>query len=258
LIFTNAVRSDQRLPIVFQDEDLVAVAKPAGLAVIPGRGEDDSVLQRLAEQLRLPWSGTSDPRIRVVHRLDKDTSGLLLFARHLDAQRHLSNQFQNNTIEKQYLALIAGRPDESEGEIDAPIGAHPTSPKRMAVLKHGGRPARTLWKIEQTFRHYTLLRVFPRTGKTHQIRVHLAHIGLPLAIDPLYSPNHENAIFLSQFKRGYRPKRGEQERPLISRLTLHAQRLSFEHPSGQKVQLEAHLPKDLCAALNMLKKYDSR
>jgi RluA family pseudouridine synthase len=226
------------------------------LAAIPGRGEDDSVIERLAAQLGLPHSGTVDPRIRVVHRLDKETSGVMLFAKHTAAQRHLSHQFQNNTIEKEYLAVVLGRPSQPEGEIDAPIGPHPASPKRMSVFKKGGRPARTLWKIEQPFRRYTLLRVFPKTGKTHQIRVHLTHLGLPLAVDPLYGSNQANAIFLSQFKRSYRLKRGEEERPLINRLTLHAHRLSFEHPNGERMTLIADIPKDLRATLNMLSKYD--
>src|SRR6476659_6411202 len=98
------------LPILFADADLVAVNKPAGRATIPGRGETDSVLETLAAQLNLPCAGATDPRIRVVHRLDKDTSGVLLFAKHVDAQRHLSHQFQNNTIEKKYLAIIGGKP----------------------------------------------------------------------------------------------------------------------------------------------------
>jgi len=100
-----------------------------------------------------------------------------------------------------------------------------------------------------------LLRVFPKTGKTHQIRVHLAHIDLPLLIDPLYNPRAPGGLMLSQFKRDYRPSRGEEERPLISRLTLHAEKLRFEHPNGQRIELTAPLPKDFRAALNMLTKY---
>lgn len=204
----------------------------------------------------LPSSGTADPRVRVVHRLDKDTSGVLLFAKHAAAQRHLSHQFQNNTIEKQYLALVVGRPAQPEGEIDAPLDRHPTDPTRMTIVKHGGRPARTAWKLEQAFRGYALLRVFPQTGKTHQIRVHLKHAGLPLAVDPLYNrprPGAEAALMLSDFKRGYRPPgHGHAERPLIARLTLHAHRLTFDAPAGGTISLEAPLPKDLRATLAQL------
>jgi 23S rRNA pseudouridine1911/1915/1917 synthase len=223
-------RSD-KLDILAEADDYVAVNKPAGLATIPGRAETDSVLERLGRQINLPSSGKADPRVRVVHRLDKDTSGVLLFAKHADAQRHLSHQFQNNTIHKEYLALVRGSPAAREGEIDAPLARHPASPQRMAVVKHGGRPARTAWAVEEMFRDLALLRVLPRTGKTHQIRVHLASIGLPLAIDPLYNAPRGRApwpgVMLSSFKRGYHPAGGEQERPLIDRLTLHAEKLRF-------------------------------
>lgn len=248
------------LTILSQTDDWVAVMKPAGLATIPGRGEDDSVLEQLARQLGLPSKGSLDPRIRVVHRLDKDTSGVLLFATNAAAQRHVSHQFQNNTVSKEYLALVAGRPAEAAGEIDARLARHPASPQRMAVARHGGRPARTAWRVEEAFRDFTLLRVFPKTGKTHQIRVHLQSIDLPLAIDPLYHTPRDggrptNALLLSAFKRAYRPAAGEPERPLIERLTLHAEKLRFAAPAGGEVEVTAPLPKDFRAALNMLRKY---
>ncbi len=247
--------SNVGLEILWRGNEMLAINKPAGLAVIPGRGEEWSVLQELGRQLAIPCAGMNDPRVRVVHRLDKDTSGVLVFATNVDAQRHLSHQFQNNTIEKQYLALVTGRPDVDEGEIDGPLAPHPKSPKRMAIVKHGGRPARTLWKVEERFRGYTLLRVFPKTGKTHQIRVHLQSIGLPLAIDPLYHAGaNAEGIYLSTFKRGYRSS-GEPERPLISRLTLHAHRLAFIDQSNQRIEIEAPLLKDFRAVLNMLRKY---
>jgi 23S rRNA pseudouridine1911/1915/1917 synthase len=249
---------DAPLEILWSDDSLVAVAKPAGLATILGRGETDSVLELLARQLGIPHSGDADPRLRVVHRLDKDTSGVLLFAKNTAAQRHLSHQFQNNTVEKEYLALVVGRPTEPEGEIHAPIGVHPTSRQRMTVLKRGGRPARTLWKIEKTFRQFSLLRVFPKTGKTHQIRVHLADIGLPLAIDPIYNAPRDNAppgLYLSQFKRDYRGKHDAQERPLIDRLTLHAEKLRFKNLGGISVEIVAPLPKDFRAVLNQLTRH---
>jgi 23S rRNA pseudouridine955/2504/2580 synthase/23S rRNA pseudouridine1911/1915/1917 synthase len=253
------VRRQETLDILAEMADWVAVMKPAGLATIPGRAETDSVLERLGRQLNLPSSGTDDPRLRVVHRLDKDTSGVLLFAKHVGAQRHLSHHFQNNTIEKEYLALVRGRPETDAGEIDAPLARHPVSKERMAIVKHGGRPARTAWKVEEPFRDFALLRVFPRTGKTHQIRVHLMSIGLPLTIDPLYNaprgPGASPGLLLSQFKRGYRPAGREAERPLIERLTLHAEKLRFEGMDGSSVEVVAPLPKDLRAALNMLRKY---
>jgi len=241
------------LEILYRDDNLVAVFKPAGVATIPGRDESDSILEQLGRQLNLPSSGEADPRVRVVHRLDKDTSGVLLFALNRAAQQHVSHQFQNNTVEKEYLALVRGRPSDREGVVDAPLAPHPASKKRMAVVKHGGRPARTQWRVEESFRGFTLIRCFPKTGKTHQIRVHLAHIALPLAIDPLYSS--AQPIFLSQFKRGYRPTRGETERPLIARLTLHAEKLRLTNLDGQPLEIIAALPKDFRATLNQLRRH---
>lgn len=241
------------LTVLRQTPDWVAVAKPAGLAVIPGRAETDSVLQALGRQLKLPSAGTADPRIRVVHRLDKDTTGVLLFALNVAAQRHLSQQFQNNTIEKEYLALVIGAMNPAEGDIQTQIGPKPGDPLRMAVVKHGGRPARTLFKVAEQYRHYTLVRLFPKTGKTHQIRVHMAHAGHPLAIDPLYHPRgNPDGIYLSKFKSDYRPNRNEEERPLIGRLPLHAEILRFTDMDGEKVELVAPPPKDFRAVTNML------
>ena len=241
------------LEILFRDDHLVAVFKPAGVATIPGRDESESVLEQLGRQLNLPWSGEADPRVRVVHRLDKDTSGVLLFALDRAAQQHVSHQFQNNTVVKEYLALVRGRPKEKQGVVDAPLAPHPTSTKRMAVAKHGGRPARTEWRLEDAFRGLSLIRCFPKTGKTHQIRVHLAHVALPLAIDPLYSS--PQPIFLSQFKRGYRPTRGEDERPLIARLTLHAEKLRITNLDGQPIEIIAPPPKDFRATVNQLRRH---
>jgi RluA family pseudouridine synthase len=245
-----------KLQILYEDADVVAVAKPPGLATIPGRGETDSVLEQLARQLNLPKSGAADPRIRVVHRLDKDTSGVLLMVKNVAAQRHISHQFQNNTVHKEYLAIVSGRPPYAEGEIDAPLAPHRSLRDRMAINPHG-KPARTLWKVERNMRSFALIRCFPKTGKTHQIRVHLKSIGLPLAVDPLYRPpppNNEPGIFLSQYKRDYRPSLHHLERPLIARLTLHAEKLRFAHPSGQQIEIQCPIPKDFRATITQLAK----
>lgn len=242
------------LSILWEDAHAVAIQKPAGLAAIPGRAETTSVLEQLAAQMGLACSGQEDPRLRVVHRLDKDTSGVMLFAKSRAAQQHLSHQFQNNLIEKEYLALVAGVPVEERGEVDAPLAVHPTDKTRMTVSKHG-RPARSLWQIEKRFRGLTLLRVFPKTGKTHQIRVHLQSIGLPLAIDPLYNRQGASELLLSSFKRHYHRSADKDERPLIARLTLHAEKLRFQDMGNALVEVMAPLPKDFRAALNMLEKY---
>jgi 23S rRNA pseudouridine955/2504/2580 synthase/23S rRNA pseudouridine1911/1915/1917 synthase len=240
------------LTILFQSDDYVAIDKPTGLATIPGRGESDSAFQQLARQLGLPDRGDADPRLRVVHRLDKETSGVLLFAKNIDAQRHVSHQFQNNTVAKEYLAIVAGNPIESAGIIDAPLAIHPADKTRMHVSKRG-RPALTEWRVEQSFRRYAVVRCFPKTGKTHQIRVHLAHNGNPLAVDPLYG----NAVplLLSSFKKKYHASRNDEERPLIARLTLHAEHLSFKNRDDDRVEIISPLPKDFRAAMNQLAKH---
>ena len=248
-----------RRPTLFilrQTDAWIAVNKPAGLAVIPGRAEQDTVIDRLSREIGRASTGKSDPRLRVVHRLDKPTSGVLLFALHLEAQRHLCRQFLDGTVRKQYLALVAGRVEAEQGEIDAAIGPHPSSKLKMAVVRHGGRPAVTRYSVVERYRFYTLLRCFPLTGRTHQIRVHLAHIHHPLAIDPLYAPARDaDGLYLSRIKRDFRPTRGEEERLLIGRVPLHAERLAFAGLDGQPVELDAEPPKDFRAITNMLARH---
>ena len=244
------------LDILFSDENYVAINKPAGSPSIPGRDAEPSALEILAHQLNLPHSGPADPRLRIIHRIDRDTSGLLLFAKHRAAQRHASEQFRARTVAKEYLALVTGNPAEDSGVIEAPIAPHPSSAKRMTIARQG-HPSITHWQVERRFRAFTLLRVFPKTGKTHQIRVHLRSIGHPLAIDPLYNPTGPRTLLLSSFKRHYRAKPGQEERPLIDRLTLHARRLHLKNLDGQDLALSAEIPKDLRATLNMLAKYSS-
>lgn len=218
----------------------------------------------LAEQLGLPYKGELDPRVRPVHRIDKDTSGVLLFAKNRSAQQFVSEQFQNRKVEKEYLALVIGNPAQMEGTIDAPMRRDPSNALRMEIHRVG-KPALTHWKLLQRFRGYSLLQVMPQTGKTHQIRVHLASIGHPLVIDPLYGSrlrkkdefDREPGLYLSSFKRDYRSSRDAEERPLIGRLTLHAHRLALLHPNGSPLKMEAEAPKDFRAALNMLTKYAS-
>jgi 23S rRNA pseudouridine955/2504/2580 synthase/23S rRNA pseudouridine1911/1915/1917 synthase len=241
--------------ILKQGDDWIAVDKPAGLSTVPGRGHETSALQILATMLDLPAHGSSDPRVRVVHRLDRDTTGVLIFATSSRAQRQIGRLFMTGNVKKEYLALVSGCPQGVSGTIDAPIAPHPTRKGHMTVTRLG-KQARTDWTIEQQFRNYSLLRVFPRTGRTHQIRVHLKQIGCPLAIDPLYNPeNRDGMLCLSRFKRGYKPS-GAPERPLISRLTLHAHRLTADFPGTGPIVLEAPVPRDLRAVVQVLGKWN--
>jgi 23S rRNA pseudouridine1911/1915/1917 synthase len=230
------------LSILWEDAHFVAVSKPAGLATVPGRGEPGSVREQM-------------PACRIVHRLDKDTSGVLLMAKDAAAQAHIGRQFYRRQVQKEYLALVSGSPTEDSGLIDAPIGPHPFKKKRMAIVKNA-KPAQTRWEVAQRLGPLTLLRCFPRTGRRHQIRVHLKSIGLPLAIDPIYHrtpPEKPVGIFLSHFKRNYHGK--QDERPLIGRLTLHALRLTFADMEGKSVIIECQPPKDFRAVINALTKW---
>jgi 23S rRNA pseudouridine955/2504/2580 synthase/23S rRNA pseudouridine1911/1915/1917 synthase len=250
----RTLKPKDRLEILFEDADVVAISKPAGLAAIPGRDEQDTVLERLSGQLGIPCAGSADPRLRVVHRLDKETSGVLVMAKNVAAQRALCAQFLKGEVAKEYLAIVYGRPTASEGIIDKPIGHHPSSPRQMAIVKNG-KPAVTAWRLEKRLGPFALVRCFPRTGRTHQIRVHMKSIGLPLAVDTLYTEwsAGQPGIFLSKLKSDYRPSRHE-ERPLIGRLTLHAEKLSFRHPDGRVIALECPPPKDFRAAVMQLGK----
>jgi RluA family pseudouridine synthase len=230
------------LQVLWEDERLIAVAKPAGLATAPGRDTTESVLDYVKPGGR---------KCLLIHRLDKETSGVLLLAKDREAQRCVCRQFLNRTVRKEYLALVAGSPDAEQGVIDQPLGRHRRDKKRMACAADG-RPARTRWQVERRLGPLTLLRCFPETGRTHQIRVHLQSIGLPLAVDNLYHPPGEG-LFLSRFKSGYKHK-AEPERPLIARLTLHAERLEFMDCAGRPVSVTSPMPKDLAATVKQMGK----
>ncbi len=236
-----------RLEILWEDGDLLAVNKPAGLLTISGRQEGDAVRDVLA--LMLPAS----TGLRVVHRLDRETSGVLLLARTLAAQRVLSRQFRERTVEKTYLAIVRGYVDEPQGLIDVPIAPHPRDSTRMRVAGRKGRPSQTQWQVLEQWPGFALLRIRPRTGRQHQIRVHLAHRGWPLLVDGVYGGATE--FMLSAVKPGYRPSGRHAERPLIARLTLHAESIAFDHPrSGERQTVTAPVPKDFGAVLAQLRK----
>jgi 23S rRNA pseudouridine1911/1915/1917 synthase len=218
------------LDIVHEDEDVIVVNKPAGLVVHPGSGNwAGTMLNALLHHA--PGSGEL-ARAGIVHRLDKDTSGLLVVARNEVAQASLVRQLQARTVKRTYLAVVRGVV-KAPGSVDAPIGRHPKQRTRMAVVA-GGKPAVTHYRVKKAFPSHTLLECDLETGRTHQIRVHLASIGHPIEGDAVYA--------------GRGPR-------LIARQALHAWKLAFAHPrSGKAMRFEAPLPSDMKALLESLRK----
>ncbi len=227
----------QRIPldIIYEDEDVVVVNKPAGMVVHPAPGHEAGTLVNalLAHFPELAGFIETDEetarRPGIVHRLDKQTSGLIVVAKHEAARRFLQGQFKQRKVRKTYVALLEGRLQPPDGIIEAPIGRDPKDRKRMAVRQRGGRPARTVYHLIEYFDDYTLVTVQPVTGRTHQIRVHLAAIGHPVVGDRVY---------------GYR-----RQRSGLRRQFLHAWKLALTLPSGEMREFVAPLPPDLRDAL---------
>ncbi|NLX14372.1 MAG: RluA family pseudouridine synthase [Phycisphaerales bacterium] len=241
------MKNTQGLTILLEDEQLLVVNKPAGLLTVPGRQGGHSLREAVAYTLGITQ------KLFLVHRLDAGTSGVLLLAKTPEAQRHLAQQFQNRLVQKEYLAIVRGSPEEDSGLIVAPIAPHPRIPAKMIVSEKKGRPSQTKWQIVDRFQGISLVRCRPLTGRQHQIRVHLALIEMPLLVDPLYG--NAEAFYLSQLKVGYKPSNRHEERPLLARLSLHADALNFTHPrTNHPVRVEAPLPKDLHATLTQLRK----
>jgi RluA family pseudouridine synthase len=234
-----------RPEILFDDEYLLAVDKPAGIAVIPERfaPPGESLIERLRER---------DPDLLVVHRLDRDTSGAVLFARTPEVHQRLNTAFETGQVDKLYLALVEGAPLWEEETIDLPIRTNADRRHRSVIDPGRGKPSSTAYRVVERLGPFTLVEARPATGRTHQIRVHLAAAGSSCACDPLYGSGEP--ILLSRIKRGYK-QGAREERPLLARLGLHAHRLRFNHPAlGHPVEIESPLPRDLSAAVNQLRK----
>lgn len=230
------------LDIVHEDEDLLVVNKPAGLVVHPAAGNHsgtllNGLLHRYPDQEKLPRAG-------IIHRLDKDTSGLMVVARSLRAHTTLVRQLQERSVSREYLAVVCGLPTGG-GKVDAPLGRHPVHRKKQAVIETG-KPAVTHYRLEERFRHHCLLRIRLETGRTHQIRVHMAYIHHPLVGDPVYGG------------RLAVPPRSTQELVEVlrgfPRQALHAVRLGLLHPADQEpCEWEAALPDDMETLLRVLR-----
>ena len=223
-----AVPQDIPLAVVYQDTDLVVIDKPAGLAVHPGPGHPDQTLVNGLLALCPDIQGIGgEIRPGIVHRLDKDTSGLMIAAKNEAAHHDLSRQIKDRAVRKGYLALVEGLPSTDVGVIDVPVGRDPRRRTRMAVTA-GGRESRTGYRLLEQAGRYSLLELQLHTGRTHQARVHLAWLGHPLLGDAVYG----------------------RRSPLLPRHFLHAHRLAFAHPAtGEPLEFNSALPDDLVAAL---------
>ncbi|MFT4024551.1 MAG: RluA family pseudouridine synthase [Flavihumibacter sp.] len=232
--------------ILLDTEGFVAVNKPAGLLSIPDR-EQSAV--SLKEMLLQRYG-----QIFTVHRLDRDTSGVIVFAKDEATHRWLSKQFENRHTQKIYNGLVLGRVYEQEGLIDQPIGEH-TGKKGQMTVTRLGKPAQTLYKTLQAFARYSWMEFNILTGRTHQIRVHMKHFGHPIVCDPYYGDGQP--LFVSALKKNYKLAKNElEEKPLLARLALHARALRFTDEHEKEVLIEAPLPKDMRAALAQLEKQE--
>jgi len=243
-----AVPEPEDIPVrvVYEDARLIVVDKPSGLVVHPGAGAPSGTLVNALLHLVKDLSGVGGVvRPGIVHRLDRGTSGLLVVAKDDEAHRALAGQFAERSVEKEYLALVLGVPARREGTIEAAIGRHPVERRRMSVRAKGGRAARSSYRVVETFDGAALLRVRIHTGRTHQIRVHLASLGHPVVGDATYGGTRVP------------PSRRASSRAVLqglARPALHAARLVFDHPAtGERLSFESPLPPDLTTVLERLR-----
>jgi 23S rRNA pseudouridine1911/1915/1917 synthase len=234
----------KQIEYIYEDDDIVVVSKPSGLLSIQDRYKDDT--ENLKAILLQKYE-----QVFTVHRLDKETSGIICFAKNEETHKILNQQFANREVKKIYWALVQGKPMIEEGLIDMPILNDMKNTGKMYPHKDG-KPAETMFRLLNSFGNISLMEFFPLTGRTHQIRVHSKYIGCPLLVDALYGNSTE--FFLSSIKKKFNQSRFEEEKPIISRLTLHAKSIEFTHPNGKKVFFESSLPKDMNALINQLSK----
>jgi RluA family pseudouridine synthase len=246
------------IPVLFDDEHLLAISKPACLLTSPDRYDP-----KRPNLMRLLHSGVTEGKpwakargltyLANAHRLDFETTGVLLLAKNKPALVKLANAFGSEKPLKTYVALVQGTPAEDKFEVNASIAPHPTNIGLMRIEPKHGKKSRTRFTVLEKFRGYTLLKCQPFTGRTHQIRVHLRHVRLPIVGDTLY---RGGKLWLSELKRNFRLKPNKEERPLISTVALHAETLSLAHPvTEEQITITAPWPKDLEVAVKYLRRY---
>ena len=241
------MRAPPGIETIYLDDHIIVVNKPYGYLSIPDRF--DPLKPNVSGYLKARY-----PELYVLHRLDKETSGIMIFARTEEAHRNLSKQFEKHTLKKKYLALVEGYVQHDSGTINKPIAENKALGGQMMVAQRG-KPSTTLYKVIERFKKYTLVEADILTGRMHQIRVHFKSIGHPLAIDPMYGNRQELFISDIKTKKLSVSKYGE-ENPLMTRTTLHAHSLEFIHPfTGELMHLEAPIHKDMQALITQLQKW---
>jgi 23S rRNA pseudouridine955/2504/2580 synthase/23S rRNA pseudouridine1911/1915/1917 synthase len=239
---------NKSLDLIFEDDDIIVLSKASGMFSIPDRWKKDA--PNLYTILNDKYG-----KIFTVHRLDRDTSGVMIFAKNAEAHKHLNQQFQEHTIKKLYHVVVAGNVPQDEIKIDIPLMENPSKPGiTMPTMR--GKESLTIMRIMEKYSGATLVECELVTGRHHQIRVHCAAIGHPLLVDDLYGTATE--FFISSIKRKFKLKKQTDEKPIISRITMHAKSIEFKHPkTNEIVSFVSEYPKDFRALLQVLKKYSA-
>jgi len=239
------------LTIFYEDPSIIVVDKPAGMVVHPAYGNPSGTLVNALLYHCKDRAGINGSiRPGIVHRLDKGTSGVMVVAKDDQAYHQLTKQFKNRTVEKSYLAIVYGKFSQDTGVINAPIGRHLSQRKRMSTRTRKGREAITHWRVMERLNGFTLLEIFPHTGRTHQIRVHLSSIGHPLLGDPLYGRKGKPGAFGDPLFRELVRR--------MNRQALHSHRLGFIHPrTGERVSFISPIPEDMSKILSFLREQKS-
>jgi len=241
---------DIPLDIIYEDSEVIVLNKPADMIVHPARGNTHGTLvNALAFYSDQLSSGLGEFRPGIVHRLDKDTTGVMVVTRNDPAQWEIAKQFERRQVIKAYLAVVHGSPELTADRINVPLGIHPMIRERYAVRPETGKEAITFYEIIEPFRGFSLLKLTPKTGRTHQIRVHLSYMKHPIVADEMYDGK---LVYPWQLQDA----EPAPEDPIISRCALHASTLEFKHPTaGEMMKFEAPLPQDMQNLLDMLRKH---
>jgi 23S rRNA pseudouridine1911/1915/1917 synthase len=241
---------DIPLDIVYEDQDIIVLNKQADMIVHPARGNTHGTLvNALAFYSDKLSSGTGEFRPGIVHRLDRNTTGAMVVAKNDTAQWRVAKQFERRQIMKSYLAVVHGTPELTADRISAPLGVHPRIREKYAIRPDVGKEAITFYEVLESFRGFSLLRLNPKTGRTHQIRVHLSYIKHPIVGDDMYGGK---LIYPWQLQ----DTEPAAQDPVITRCALHASTLEFKHPrTNEALKFEAPLPKDMQVLLDMLREY---